>query len=311
MSTIKKDEALITVLVPVYNAMPFLPYCVESLLKQTEKRIKILIINDGSTDNSKDYLKSLHNHNITILEKNNSGLVDTLNWGIKHIDTLYTARMDADDICSFNRLEKQLRFLDANIDHVLVGTCANHIGAYNVSKYKWPIYMPQKHGEIIKALEQRKSAIIHPTIMVRTKSLLDAGGYIEETWPAEDYDLYFRLGKIGLLANIGEELYSIRLHDKSITAKNMLANQRKYEVIRKKYVNYNNSKKIYSKLDLLKITRNFDYLSVYLYRKGIGNYVNDNKIKGLIFLFISMFLSPKRSVTYLFRKIKYTKLIKI
>ena len=300
------DKALITVLIPVYNAMPFLPFCIESLIAQTEKKIQILIIDDGSTDKSKDYLCTLSNQNITILEKSNSGLVDTLNMGIKYIDTQFIARMDADDICSPTRLEKQLRFLKANPEHVLVGTCANHIGAYTISKYRWPIYMPEKHNEIIKALGQRKSAIIHPTIMVRTKSLIDVGGYIANTWPAEDYDLYFRFSKIGLLANIQEELYSIRLHNKSITARNIIINQRKYESIRKKYIQYNNANiLIYPKFDLTKITRNFDYLSVYFYRKGLSNYLNNNIIIGLFFLIISTFLSPARSTTYFYRKIKH------
>ena len=212
--------------------------------------------------------------------------------------------MDADDICETNRLEKQLKFLIENPNHILVGTSANHIGEYINSKSAWSIYMPRDHNMIMDALRIRRSAIIHPTIMGITQSFIAVGGYENEAWPAEDYDLYFKLGKKGLLANIQEELYSIRLHDRSITAKNIIINQRKYELIKKKHLsskNHQTSTGLRAKIaDLL---RNFDYLSVFFYRKGITRYVNKKKLTGLSLVTASAFLSPTRSVLYLKRKI--------
>jgi glycosyltransferase involved in cell wall biosynthesis len=113
----------ISVVMPTYNAMPFLKAAVESILTQSFKDFEFLIVNDGSTDESKDYLDSLSDPRIRVIHQTRGGLVAALNIGIQQAKHEWIARMDADDIALPRRLEKEVAFLNVNPNYVLV-SCA-------------------------------------------------------------------------------------------------------------------------------------------------------------------------------------------
>src|SRR5690606_5635129 len=118
-------DKLVTVLMPAFNPGKYLPEAIESILSQTYSDFEFLIINDGSTDDTLEVIKSYKDSRIRLISRENKGLINTLNEGIDAASGQLIARMDADDICLSTRLEKQVKFFDEHPDHVLVGAEAN------------------------------------------------------------------------------------------------------------------------------------------------------------------------------------------
>jgi glycosyltransferase involved in cell wall biosynthesis len=290
-------DSAITVLLPVFNAGPFLDAAVESIETQTLRAVRVIAIDDGSTDGSGERLQSRTSPTLSVIRlPRNRGLVHALNTGLEAVETPFLARMDADDISIPERLGLQLRHLAENPDVVLVGTAAAHIGASS-DEPAWPIRMPVAHDEIMTAMSARRSAVIHPTIMARTEAIRAAGGYRAEAYPAEDYDLFLRLSRQGRLANLASILYLIRLHPGSITASNILRAQRQYDRIRRDFTGDQNSPKITIR-DLL------DMYSVVAYRRGITAAVNGKRLRGSAWLVSAAALSPSRTFEYVRRRVR-------
>lgn len=292
-------NSIVTVLMPIFNAMPYLPMALDCILKQTERNIKIYALNDGSSDGSLAYLETIADPRLKIISRGRNGLIKTLNIGLEMTDTPYIARMDADDLCDNNRLEMQLEYLFDNPECVCVGTSSWHL-SMDGERIGWPVYMPKDHKSIVDALSKRRSAIIHPTLMARTSIIKNIGGYREDTFPAEDYDLFFRLSNQGQLANLHALVYKIRLHDTSITSSGIQKNQKKYDIIRQQYVH---QKSAPNGNGMSKLFLSNDAYSVYLYRKGITKHLNGSKVKAYIYLFASVIISPSRFILYLKRNI--------
>jgi len=302
------EAPLISVIMPVFNAMPYLREAVESILQQTEQRLVLIAVDDGSTDGSGDYLRSVPDPRLVVIRQENSGIVGALNRGLELVTTRYVARMDADDICDPNRLSLQLRFLENHEGYVLVGCNANHFGEKRTQR-GWPIFMPQDHTGIIAAMLQRRSAIIHPTYLAYTSIVKEAGGYDPSSWPAEDYDLFFRVGRIGKLANLPTVLYSIRLHSNSITSTVIQEGQEKYEEVCKKYrAAYARENPALSRFNVpetlvKRLVRRCDQLAVYYYRRGLTKILYNHRLRGYFLLLISAVFSPSRAVEYLKRRL--------
>lgn len=196
----------------VYNAMPHLPAAVESILKQTCDNFVLLIVDDGSTDDSGAYLDSLDDPRIQLIHQENAGLGTALNRGIEEVRTPYVARMDADDISLPTRLEKQLAVMEANPELVMLG-CAL---AYTVDgdRYGHAPPMPTEHKHLMAILRAGGHAISHPTIFCRTDVLRKVGGY-RISGVGQDWDLFLRMGEAGRTSNLSEVLFLMRLHPDS------------------------------------------------------------------------------------------------
>ena len=113
----------LSVVMPVYNAEKYLSEAIESILQQSFEDFEFLIINDGSTDRSKDIVLQYDDPRIIYVENDsNMGLIATLNRGIKLARGLFLARMDADDISVKDRFAKQIAFLKNNPNYRLCGS---------------------------------------------------------------------------------------------------------------------------------------------------------------------------------------------
>ncbi|MDP4195864.1 MAG: glycosyltransferase [Bacteroidota bacterium] len=300
---INKKDKLLSIIVPAYNAWPYITDMVDSILSQTFKDYDLIIVNDGSTDKTYEYLKNIRDERVKVINKNNSGIIDSFNIALQQIYTPFVARMDADDICDPTKYERQIKYLIEHENCVLVGTSANHL-SIDGKVSGWPVNMPKSHEEIIDALFKRRSAIIQPTIVVRTKALKEIGGYSPDVWP-EDYNLYFKLGKKGQMANLPECLYSIRLHESSLTSKNMIKLQTGYDNLMRIY--WPEYHKEYGDTITLKASNAFllrmDILSVILYRKGIYDFLNKRKAAGIMWMFCASALNLKRFGLYVKRRL--------
>lgn len=205
-------QPLITVLIPTYNCAPYVKQAVQSILDQTYTNFECIIIDDCSTDNTVAIIKSLNDSRINLIVKpKNSGYTNSLNYGLTIAKGKYIARMDGDDISLPQRFEKQVEVLEKNTDIVVCGS------VFQIIDSKVIINAPQYHDDITIGL-LKDSCIGHPTAMIK-KSVLDANNinYNTDFEPAEDYDLWVRLSKIGKLHNLQEVLFLYRVHDNQVS----------------------------------------------------------------------------------------------
>ncbi len=196
----------------VYNAESYLNACIDSVLSQSYKSFLFYIIDDASTDNSLDIIKSYDDKRIFIIQNStNIGLTKSLNKVVELIETKYIARIDADDICLNNRFEVQLNILEKNNELALLGSSAFVINERN-----------EEIGEInipiINLKEELffKNSFIHSSIMIRTE-VLKKYKYDERLTFAQDYNLWVRIAQNFNIANIENKLIKYRVHNKSIS----------------------------------------------------------------------------------------------
>ncbi|MBS1637643.1 MAG: glycosyltransferase [Bacteroidetes bacterium] len=208
------NTPLISVVMPVYNAGVYVREAIESILSQTCRDFELIIINDGSTDDSIQYIRAFHDDRIVYVENpGNKGLIYTLNKGIELARGAYIARMDADDICDPSRFEKQLREFQKDPELVI---CGSYIQTFGKREAKID-YMPSTHAEIMASVFI-SCPFAHPSVMLRKSALLDLEEiYRADYKHAEDYDLWSRLVFRGHTFNIPEFLLHYREHDKQVS----------------------------------------------------------------------------------------------
>lgn len=201
----------------VYNGSSFLDQCIESVLKQTFTDFEFLIVDDTSTDSSLEMIFSWarKDSRISVIKNNsNIGLTKSLNKAIEMAKGEYIARIDADDLCYPERLERQVAFLESNPNCVLVGSWAEIIDDKNnvLRTVKYPTESVDIKEDLIKY-----NPFFHSSIMVRKDALSTVGSYNENFRFAQDYELYFRLAQKYDLANIPSVLIKYREIKNSIT----------------------------------------------------------------------------------------------
>lgn len=198
----------ISVILPVYNAGPYLRAAIDSILQQTLTDFELIIINDGSTDDSQVVIDSYQDQRLRVYKQVNQGLRQTLNTAIDYSRGTYIARMDQDDLCFPTRLEAQSDFLDNHPDHVLVGTTYAYI---DTTDRVFGIFPALTEDEDIRNELLTKSSFGHGSVMFRAKALQDQHiRYSLEAVHMEDYDMWLRLRSVGKMANLPELLYSWR-----------------------------------------------------------------------------------------------------
>ena len=192
---------------PVYNAMPYLPMAIESVLAQTLSAFELLIIDDGSTDGTYAYLESLRDDRIRILKRMHEGLGATLNAGLAICNTEYIARMDGDDVMHPLRLEAQLKYLIQNPHVCMVGSQIEFLVSVPTGLVA---RVPIEHNEIVERLLARKNGICHPAIMMRSSIVQGIGGY-RIAGTGEDLDFCLRMCEAGQAANLAGVYHYYRL----------------------------------------------------------------------------------------------------
>jgi glycosyltransferase involved in cell wall biosynthesis len=204
---------------PVYNAGRHLAEAVESILAQTYNDFEFLIHDDGSNDGSLGFLRGAAQQDtrIDVSTGQNAGPGAARNTLVDRARGEYLAVMDADDICYPKRLERQIAYLDAHPECVVLGGWA-----IMVDEHKRPIVplMPPLDHEVIDAGNlSGQTSFVHPSVIMRRQALLDAGRYDPRYSPAEDKELWLRMAEIGRLANIPEFLVKYRMHETSVSTK--------------------------------------------------------------------------------------------
>ncbi|QNM86253.1 glycosyltransferase family 2 protein [Polaribacter pectinis] len=222
---------LVSVLMPVYNSEDYVGEAIESVLKQTYDNFEFLIVNDFSTDKSLDIILSYKDSRIKVLNmKQNSGISETLNFGLLKAKGKYIVRMDSDDISLPNRIKKQVEFLEKNKEHVICGSNYSIINSSN------KVVLPEKHS-IIKTGFLHSCCVAHPTVVIR-KSILEKNKlfYSKDNEPAEDYHLWSLLIHKGKFYNIQENLLAYRVHQNQISQSKKTAQDKKSFSVKINYI---------------------------------------------------------------------------
>lgn len=183
----------------------------ESVLNQTYKDFRFLIVDDGSTDDSREIVRSYDDGRIELLcLQRNVGQTAALNIGLHHAATPWIARMDADDYSAPTRFEKQLRALESDSALVCVGTFGWIFKSDPTVVERIKIF-PQCDSEI-KRMLLTAPPMIHGSILFRREILLEIGGYDERYRYSADMEMYDRLLRRYRAANIPKPLLGVRSH---------------------------------------------------------------------------------------------------
>ena len=214
----------VTVLMSVYNGEKYLNEAIDSILGQTFKDFEFLIVNDGSTDKTREILESYKDPRIRIINnEKNIGLTKSLNIGLRIVKGEYIARQDADDISCGNRLERQIKFLDEKLDIAIVGT--NYFRINEKGDIIQEIKRQEKDKDIKKYL-LNGNQLGHGTIMFRKSCIEKVGFYREEFKFAQDYDFVLHFSEKYKLANIPETLYKWRINSDSVSVSRKIIQDR-------------------------------------------------------------------------------------
>lgn len=205
----------LTVLLPAYNAGLYLREAIDSILQQTYTDFELLIINDGSKDDTRAIIETYTDPRIKIIHQENKGLITTLNEGIMMAKGAIIARMDADDVCLPHRLQLQMDFLNKNPDYVMVGSEAEIMD--KDGNYLMPLIPIGHTYEEIVAKVNEKVPFIHPCVTFRKEAVIEAGLYPKNALDFEDHLLWKKLLSVGKVCNLRDVLLKVRFNPESVT----------------------------------------------------------------------------------------------
>lgn len=251
---------MISILLPTYNGAKRISKAIESVQAQSYVDWELLVIDDGSKDNTKEVVEDFVKDDSRIKyikNQENLNIQKSLNKGLREAKGEYIARIDDDDIwIDKDKLKKQIEFLKEDSEYVLVGTGTIVVDENEKELFRY--FGPQADSEIRNKILS-KNCFTHSSVMFRKSSVEKFGGYSEgeSVKHLEDYDLWLKLGTIGKLKNL--DIYGVRfsVRSDSISSVNKIEQFQKNIVLSKLYKNkYPN----YIKATI------FNYVRLFLYK---------------------------------------------
>jgi glycosyltransferase involved in cell wall biosynthesis len=210
----------VSVIIPAYNRYAYIRRAIESVLNQSYKDIELIVVDDGSTDNTREILED-YEPRMLLLEHEggaNKGQSAAINLGLQNAQGEYIAILDSDDCWETNKIELQIAYLQQNPDVGLV--YGNGIAVDENGEYLYDIYKPNHEEKNIPS-----SLLVDCYFFVPTNSLFRAeileltGGFDESLRTAQDHDMGIRIAEVTKLAYINNSLFHYRRHDDSISRK--------------------------------------------------------------------------------------------
>jgi len=210
----------VSILLPVYNVSAYLGEAIRSILQQSLTDFELIILNDGSTDQTENVVLSFSDDRIRYIKnEQNSGLIYTLNKGIDLATAEWIARMDGDDIADHQRIEKQWQYIQANPGIKVVATRVSLIDERGEPNGRWKEDESEVTPKQIRDFLPKNNCIAHPSIMINTE-LIKKYRYDPRQLHTEDYDLWLRLSADGIeIYKVDEPLLLHRIHTSSVTRK--------------------------------------------------------------------------------------------
>lgn len=239
---------------PVYNGEKHLREAIESILTQTFTGFELLVMDDGSTDQTPEILEEFaqKDHRVKIFRQENKGLVESLNSLAAHAKYDLIARMDADDISYPQRLEIQYEYMQKHPQTALLGTYAKIIengnsnpASRNSTRARTRRNTALREDELNRWYLSIIPPFIHSAVMFTKNAFQKAGGYRQDEHPAEDYGLWVRMKRYGKLSTAPVLLHDYFLDTGGISARNF-----KKQIAKRDELNFKNLEDLYEQNEI-------------------------------------------------------------
>ena len=226
-----KKNPTVSVIIPCYNTAKYLGQAIDSVLSQTFSDFEIIVVDDGSTDNTTEVVQSFNDSRIHYIQhSNNKGLSAARNTGIRHARGRYICFLDSADYFLSNKLKDQVNFLDSQPDYGLV--CGGYLRVDkngNVVKESQP-----KIGPILPEELLNVNQFIVPSTLIRQKWIERAGYFDEALKGAEEWDFHCRLTMVGcLMYRQDKTVCAYRFVDDSLSTDLQVQTNSRFKVIEK------------------------------------------------------------------------------
>ena len=220
-----KSNPVVSVIIPTYNRAEYIKAAIASVLAQDFDDFEIIIIDDGSTDDTRGIVAAIADERIRYLPQENKGRSFARNVALRHATGRYIAFLDSDDCYLPGKLSLQVRYMDANPETGMVYTSAHCIdGTGNRLPAQ---YLATMSGRIYQAVAFFQPVTITlPTVMVRRALMAETGGFDEAMERFEDTDMWRRLSKRTMIDALPEFTCELRTH-----GDNQLASQNPKQII--------------------------------------------------------------------------------
>jgi glycosyltransferase involved in cell wall biosynthesis len=206
---------LVSIITPVYNGSQYLSAAIESALAQTYKNFELLIVNDGSTDNSADIIRPfLKDSRVIYIEQKNAGVAAARNTALKQARGKYIGFLDQDDLWFKNKLELQIAALEKDGSLALVHSRQDFIDSHgNKIKYDW---ITGGEGYCFRE-NFIKNRIAVLTVLIRKNIIDEIGFFNEQLSGADDYEMWLRVTLKYPIKYIDQSLAFYRFHDSNVS----------------------------------------------------------------------------------------------
>lgn len=286
------ENILISIIIPVYNGEKYIADTIKSVIDQTYKNWELIIVDDGSTDNTAKVVEQFSDYRISYIKKNNTGVSDTRNVGANLAKGEILCFLDADDVWLPQNLEKKLSKLTKEQDSILVTS----------PMYLWDERTDYQNCKIIgkptfdewKEFRELRNTSIPSSVLMYKNYFLEAGMFDTKISTSADFDLVIRLRELGKFTYVNEPLLLYRCHPSQMH-NNIALYKHDMIYILKKYKSNSNLfptshewRKSYSLLHY--------YIAVEFIRQK-------NLYNGLIHAFISFFYNPRLFFIKILKKI--------
>jgi glycosyltransferase involved in cell wall biosynthesis len=245
----------VSVVIPAYNAMAYLPETVESVLRQTFTNFEVLIIDDGSSDQIVQWVSQISDPRVRLISQENQGLSGARNTGIAHAQGEYVAFLDADDLWEPTKLEKQVHCLENKPAVGLVYTWTVLVDEQGNPTGR--VFISDAEGDVWQQIVWDDVMSNGSTAMVRRCCFETVGVFDLNLGPAADRDMWIRIASRYPFAVIKEPLVFYRQHPNSMSKNRKIMIQELRTVIEKSFQ--------YAPLELLYL-RNRSYGRMNLYQ---------------------------------------------
>ncbi|MBW4665550.1 MAG: glycosyltransferase [Chroococcus sp. CMT-3BRIN-NPC107] len=198
----------VTVVIPTYNAIAYLPKTLESLFSQTFTDFEVIVVDDGSSDTTSEWICNLKDERLATVLQTNQGVSVARNKGIAVSSGKYVAFLDSDDLWEPTKLEKQVQCLEKNPDVGFVNTWIKTIDEQD--NILGIVKAPEAEGNVWMQIMEENVVLCGSVPMIRRSCFEDVGVFDTNLLSAEDWDLWIRLSAKYSLALIREPLVSYR-----------------------------------------------------------------------------------------------------
>lgn len=206
----------VSVVIPAYNAAPFITKAISSVLNQTFTDLELLVVDDGSTDSTAAVVKSLQDFRLRLYSTPNQGVERSRNLGIEKARGEWVAFLDADDWWEPNKLQRQLEFLQTQPEVVITSTHGKYVGSKGKVLGKLQ-YGPLSSEQLDRRRDRLKPIwLLTSSVLCKREALLDVGGFNPEfRGAAEDLDLWTRISYSYPAITLPEQLVNFRISGQS------------------------------------------------------------------------------------------------